>query len=234
MDAARELLRRAERPNGSADRRRRAAHLRAGQARDHGASSPSTALVADEFIVSHGAQTAVGHDMGSGPIAPGEPIVHRPLPARPRVRLLRRHDPHVRRRRASGRGRASTTARARRRSTARWPRSSRASRARTSSQIVCERLRASTGYPTQLLEAAGRGARGRLLPRRSATASASRCTRRRRSGARPSELVAGDVVTVEPGLYRHGYGGCRLEDSSSSPRDGGENLTRLSRTTSTP
>ena len=31
-------------------------------------------VFADEFIVSHGAQTAVGHDMGSGPIAPNEPI----------------------------------------------------------------------------------------------------------------------------------------------------------------
>ena len=42
-------------------------------------------VAAEEFIVSHGAQTAVGHEMGHGPIAPGEPIVPRPLPARPRV-----------------------------------------------------------------------------------------------------------------------------------------------------
>ena len=32
-------------------------------------------MVADEFIVSHGAQSAVGHDMGSGAIAAGEPVV---------------------------------------------------------------------------------------------------------------------------------------------------------------
>ena len=31
-------------------------------------------------------------------------------------------------------------------------------------------------------------------------------------GRAPGELVAGDVIAVEPGLYRHGYGGCRLED----------------------
>ncbi|MDQ5820364.1 MAG: M24 family metallopeptidase, partial [Actinomycetota bacterium] len=35
---------------------------------DHG-------CVADEFIVSHGPQSAVGHDMGSGEIKSGEPIV---------------------------------------------------------------------------------------------------------------------------------------------------------------
>ena len=32
-------------------------------------------MLADEFIVSHGAQSAVGHDMGSGQIRSGEPIV---------------------------------------------------------------------------------------------------------------------------------------------------------------
>ena len=32
-------------------------------------------LVAEELIVSHGAQTAVGHDDGSGPIAPHEPVL---------------------------------------------------------------------------------------------------------------------------------------------------------------
>src|SRR5207249_3731929 len=32
-------------------------------------------VTADELIVSHGPQTAVGHDMGSGEIVPGEPIV---------------------------------------------------------------------------------------------------------------------------------------------------------------
>src|SRR5205823_12840525 len=32
-------------------------------------------MTADEFIVSHGPQSAVGHEMGFGPIAPGEPLV---------------------------------------------------------------------------------------------------------------------------------------------------------------
>ena len=38
-------------------------------------------------------------------------------------------------------------------------------------------------------------------------------------------LVAGDVVTVEPGCYRQGYGGVRLEDLVLVTDDGAENLT---------
>jgi len=38
-------------------------------------------------------------------------------------------------------------------------------------------------------------------------------------------LVAGDVVTIEPGLYRPGFGGLRLEDLVLVAEDGVENLT---------
>jgi Xaa-Pro aminopeptidase len=38
-------------------------------------------------------------------------------------------------------------------------------------------------------------------------------------------LKAGDVVTVEPGLYRQGYGGVRLEDLILVTVNGAENLT---------
>ena len=40
-------------------------------------------------------------------------------------------------------------------------------------------------------------------------------------------LVAGDVVAIEPGLYRQGLGGVRLEDLVFVREDGPERLTQF-------
>ena len=39
------------------------------------------------------------------------------------------------------------------------------------------------------------------------------------------ELVAGDVIAIEPALYRQGFGGCRLEDLILVTEDGYERIT---------
>jgi Xaa-Pro aminopeptidase len=51
------------------------------------------------------------------------------------------------------------------------------------------------------------------------------------SQASTAELLVGDVVTVEPGLYRGGFGGFRIEDLVEVTPSGGRRLTNLSKDT---
>ena len=165
MDAVRESLRRARPSNGAltldgepltSERLKRAI----------GEVLQEHDMTADEFIVSHGPQSAVGHDMGSGAIAPNEAIV---------VDL--------------------------------WPRDR-----ETACYADMTRTYCIGDVPEELREY-----------HRVVKESLDRSLEEVRAG---EDLVAGDVVTLEPGLYRRGWGGCRLEDIVLVTTNGAETLTQ--------
>jgi Xaa-Pro aminopeptidase len=180
-------------------------------------------MTADDFIVSHGPQSAVGHEMGSGPIAPGEPVVVDLWPrdrqtacyadmtrtfvvGEPPEELVQYHRLVLE---ALQQANAALKA---------------GVGGRDLYVQTCE-LFQEHGYPTGLTKkpdevleegffhGLGHGV-GLEVHEAPNMGIASQAT-----------LVAGDVVTVEPGLYRPGFGGCRLEDLLVVTDDGAENLT---------
>ena len=223
MAAARELFRRAEPQNGSVLldgeplTSERVKHEILRVFGEHG-------LAADEFIVSHGPQSAVGHDLGSGEIRPDESIVIDLWPrdresmcyadmtrtfviGTPSDELLEYH-------------RLVYDA---------LQRSFEAVRAGVAGRDVftevCE-LFQDAGYPTQLSKQPGEVLSSGFYHGLGHGVGLE-VHEQPWLGRAPGSLVAGDVVTLEPGLYRHGYGGCRLEDLALVTEDGCENLTNF-------
>jgi Xaa-Pro aminopeptidase len=179
-------------------------------------------LVSDATIVAHGAQGAEGHEMGSGPIAPGESVVIDLFPrdvdsgcyadmTRTFVvgdipdELAEYHkyvDEALKRSMEAVKAGAEGNAIYR---------------------LVCDIFH-EAGYPTQLSKKEGEVLTSGFFHGLGHGVGLE-VHEQPWLSRDPSKLVAGDVITLEPGLYRQGFGGVRLEDLVLVTDDGAENFT---------
>jgi Xaa-Pro aminopeptidase len=221
LDAARELLRRAKENgeglevDGEPLTSERLKRVIENVFADH-------EVEAGEMIVAHGPQTAVGHDMGSGQLRANEPIVFDLFPKdkatgcyadMTRTYVVGEPSEEVREwyrlvKEALDRSTAEVKP---------------GKNGRQLYELVCDIFQ-QAGYKTQLNKEPGEvledgffhglghgvGLEVHELPAMSRTGH---------------DLIPGDVVTFEPGLYRSGYGGLRLEDLVLVTDDGHEVLT---------
>jgi Xaa-Pro aminopeptidase len=215
LDAARDMLRRAS-PNGTLmldGEPLTSERLKAEVERvfiEHGA-------FADEFIVAHGAQTTVGHEGGHGPILPGEAIVFDLFPRDRETGVytdmtrtyvvgevpeeLREY--HRLCKEALDRVVVAVKP---------------GVNGRTLFEIPCE-LFAEHGYPTQLTKKPGEVLDSGFFHSLGHGVGLE-VHERPYLGRVGDDLVPGDVIALEPGLYRPGYGGVRLEDVAIVTDDG--------------
>jgi Xaa-Pro aminopeptidase len=222
MDAARDLFRRAQQSNGSlvVDGKPLTSERVKLAIQDaftkHGCS-------AEEFIVSHGEQSAIGHDMGSGEIRAGEPIVIDLWPKDAETAC------YADMTRTYCIGDVPDELREYHRlAKESLDRSFEAVRAGAIGAEVyavsCEPFHRK-GHKTLLNKAPGEVIEDGYFHSLGHGVGLDVHEQPGLGRAGSEDLLAGDVVTLEPGLYRRGWGGCRLEDLVLVTDAGAENLT---------
>jgi Xaa-Pro aminopeptidase len=185
---------------------------------EHGCDLP------DDVIVSHGSQSAIGHESGHGPIGEGEVVI---VDIWPRDRQSRCWADMTRTFIAGGMEPPEELAEYWRLTRESLDRSFAEVRAGADCQqiygISCEPFE-NAGYPTQRSKPAGakldEGYYHSL-----GHGVGLEVHERPNLGRTPDTLMAGDVITLEPGCYSKALGGVRLEDLVLVGEDGAELLT---------
>ena len=221
MATARDLLRRAEPANGglSVDGETLTCELVKERVQ---ATFLAHGAVTDEMIVSHGPQTAIGHEMGSGPIARDDVVLLDLFPIDVESACFSDitrtfvvgevpdeiHEWHALCREALELAVAGVK-----------PGVNGGDLHRLVSELFAER-----GFPTLLTKPEGEVLRDGFYHGLGHGVGLE-VHESPSLGVIGEELVPGDVITIEPGLYRHGFGGVRVEDLLLVTDDGYERLT---------
>jgi Xaa-Pro aminopeptidase len=179
-------------------------------------------LLCEEFIVSHGAQTAIGHEMGAGEIKASEPIV---LDLWPRDRESSCYADMTRTFTVGESPEELATYHSLVYEALERAREAvKPGVAGRDVYVVVAEFFHEAGYPTglhkrdgEVLEDGFHHGLGHGV--------GLEIHEQPWLSRYPGHLVEGDVITLEPGLYRSGYGGCRLEDLVLVTKDGAEPLT---------
>ena len=221
MAAARDVLRHAERSNGglSVDGEPLTCELVKERVQ---AAFLASGAVSEEMIVSHGVQTAIGHDMGSGPIAPDDVVLLDLFPMDPVSACFA----DMTRTFVVGDVREEIRS---------WHALCREALALAVAEVrpgvnggdihrLVSEFFADQGFLTLLTKPEGEVLRDGFYHGLGHGVGLE-VHESPSIGMVGEELVAGDVITIEPGLYRHGFAGVRVEDLLLVTDDGCEVLT---------